>query len=66
MFRQIRAIFLRLYTVFQELVGADHSLEVCFFSAYHVLCDTLFDAMMDHAWDLGIGSSLLRIEESTI
>ena len=21
-------------------------------------CDTLFDALIDHAWDLGIGSSL--------
>ena len=34
--------------------------------SFHLLCDTLFAALIDHAWDLGIGFSLLRIQESTM
>ena len=40
---------LRPRTIFQGWFGADHSLDVWLFSTYHVLCDTLFDATMDHA-----------------
>ena len=36
------------------------------FSIYHVLCHTLFDALIDHAQDLRMCSSLLRIQESTM
>ena len=57
---------LHLCATFPEEFRTNHSLEVWFFSTYHVLCDTLLDALIDQAWDLGIGSSFLRIQESTM
>ena len=40
---------LRPYATFQEQFCADHSLWFWFSSTHHVLCDTLFDAMIGHA-----------------
>ena len=64
---QTRATFdsLHVCAIFPESFRMNRSVEVWHFLTYHVLCDTLFDALKDHAWDLGIGSSLSRIQDST-
>ena len=57
---------LHLCAIFPESFRMNRSLEVRLVLTYHVLCDTLFDAMTDHAWHRGIGSSSIRTQESTM
>ena len=67
MFRKIRAIYcVPFKPPHKNSLAMTILCILVFFSTYHVLYDTLFDAMIDHAWHRGIGSSLSRIQGSTV